>query len=199
MYHRVASLAVYISGVSRMPGAHWRVDLRARIKVYILISACVGLVWGSASILGSEPATPRPAARTEQLLPDVSNPPHTQELHDLAIAAVDLDPEFDAQKAFTGRPYNLLVAVENKGNRIEGPFTVSLQLLTQDRGQLVMAAHRTLQMLSAGDVTVVRFPGQTPTPARGVYLLSTQVETLLHDANITNNRRTLEIRMNYSN
>src|SRR5919201_5816025 len=177
-----------------MPFAYWRVDTRARVVVYILLLTSAGFVAGCAGALGAKPAPPTPGPRVERVPSSVSRPPNTQELHDLAIAAVDFDPEFDSHRIFSGRPYNLLVAVENKGNRPEGPLTVSLQLLTEDQRRLVMAAERTLQALAPGAVTVVRFPGQTPTPAQRLYVLNTQVEAIPREANLSNNKRTLELR-----
>jgi hypothetical protein len=177
-----------------MPFACWRADIQARMMVYMLILASAGFVSGCAGVPGAKPAPPpTPGPGAERVPSSVSRPPNTQELHDLAIAAVDFDPEFDSHRIFSGRSYNLLVAVENKGNRPEGPLTVSLQLLTEDRQRLLMAAQRTLQALAPGGVTVVRFPGETPTPAQRLYVLNTQVEAIPREANLSNNRRTLEI------
>jgi hypothetical protein len=185
-----------------MPGSRWRVGMTIRIIASLLLLVCAGLMLWRANILGGQAGTvpsTSPAAQSRQLTHNELLPPNNQALHDLAIAAVDFDPESGPQRIFSGRPYNLLVAVENKGSHLEGPFTVSLQLLAKDTGQLLMTAQRTLRMLSAGDVTVVHFPGQTPPQAQGIYLLSAQVQTLPRDADTTNNKRVLEVRMNRSN
>lgn len=185
-----------------MPGIRSRHGMTIRIIAFVLLLACAGLLLGRANILGGQagtaPSAP-PAAQSRQLALNAPIPPSNRTLRDLAIAAVDFDPESSPQRIFSGRPYNLLVAVENKGNHLEGPFTVSLQLLAKDTGQLLMTAQRTLRMLSAGDVTVVRFPGQTSPQAQGVYLLDAQVQTLPRDADTSNNKRVLEVRMNRSN
>ncbi|MFL5735586.1 MAG: hypothetical protein ACJ78Q_20710 [Chloroflexia bacterium] len=165
----------------------------------MLLLACAGLLAGCGSIFGSQPTSSPQAVPMDQRLLKLSAAPGSHELHDLAIAAVDFDPEFDSHKAFTGKPYNLLVAVENKGTGLESPLTVSLQLLARDSGRLLMESQHTVRMLSAGDVTVVRFPGHTPTPSQDVYLLSAQVESSPPDANTANNKKVLEIRMNHNN
>jgi len=178
-----------------MPGARQRVNIKILIVAFLLLLACAGLLFERATTQPTRTASSPP----EQLALNVSNPPSTPVLHDLAITALDFDPESSSQRIFSGRPYNMLVAVENKGNHLEGPFTVSLQLLAKDSGQLVMATQRTLRMLSAGDVTVVRFPGQASPQPQGVYLLSAQVQSLPRDADTTNNKRVLEVSMNRSN
>src|SRR5436853_592217 len=102
----LASLAVYISGVPRMPVARPRVKLKILAIAFALLLACAGLIFGRTNA----PAVRTALAPTEQLALNASNPPSTPVLHDLAIAAVDFDPESSPQRIFSGRPYNLLVA-----------------------------------------------------------------------------------------
>jgi hypothetical protein len=90
----------------------------------------------------------------------------------------------------------MLVAVENKGNRRETSFNVTAQLLTQDRRLVLISAQRTVTMLAPGDITLVRFPVNSPTPRQGTYILNTQVQTTPRETNTTNNVRVLELRVN---
>lgn len=141
--------------------------------------------------------SPAPTA-TPQRPSNVADAPNTQETHDLSIAAIDFDPALDPQLFIMGRPYSLLVAVENKGNRKEGPFTVSAQLLTQDRQKVLLSQQRTITRLSAGDVTVARFPSSTTPPRERVYVLQVQIQSVPGETNTGNNKRTLEIQLNTS-
>jgi hypothetical protein len=129
----------------------------------------------------------------------VSEPPVTQETHDLAVAAVDFDPALNMATIIAGRPYSLLVAVENKGNRLEAPFTVTAQLLTADRTQVLLTAQRTVQMLAPGDITVARFPVETAPPRRRAYILNAQVQAVPRDVNLSNNSRVLDIQVSSGN
>ena len=129
----------------------------------------------------------------------VSEAPVTQAMHDLAIAAVDFDPALNMDTILSGRPYSLLVAVENKGNRLEAPFTVTAQLLTTDRTQVLLSSQRTVQMLAPGDITVARFPIENMPPRRRAYVLSAQVQAVPRDANLSNNTRLLDIQVSSGN
>jgi hypothetical protein len=141
--------------------------------------------------------SPAPTA-TPQRPSSVADAPNTQETHDLSIAAIDFDPALDPELFIMGSPYTLLVAVENKGNRREGPFPVSAQLLTQDRQKVLLSQQRTVSRLSAGDVTVVRFPSSTTPPRERVYVLQVQIQAVPGETNTGNNKRTLEIQLNTS-
>lgn len=140
-----------------------------------------------------------PPTTTVPRSPNVSDAPNTGETHDLAIAAVDFDPALDPQQFIVGRPYSLLVAVENKGNRKEGPFTVSGQLLTGDRQTTLLSQQKSVTVLAAGDITVVRFPSTNNPPRQRNYILNIQVSPVLHETNTANNKRTLEIQINVGN
>lgn len=147
---------------------------------------------GCGSILVTDRTPPPPAG---QRPPTVSDAPNTQETHDLAIAAVDFDPALDVQQLASGRPFSLLVAVENKGNRLEGPFTVTAQLLTPDRRQVLLTSQRTLNKLAPGDITVVRFPSDAAPPRYRAYILDTRVQVVPREGNTSNNQRILEIQV----
>lgn len=142
--------------------------------------------------------TPPPTA-TVPRSPNVSDAPNTQETHDLAIAAVDFDPALDPQQFVMGRPYSLLVAVENKGNRKEGPFTVSAQLLTSDRQTTLLSQQKSVTVLAAGDMTVVRFPSANTVPRQRSYFLNIQIGSVPYETNTSNNKRTLEIQISVGN
>lgn len=156
-----------------------------------LASGCGILVTDRTPPPPANPAPPRPS--------NVSLVPNTQEFHDLAVAAVDFDPALDSRQLIVASPQALLVAVENKGNRQEGPFTVTVQLLTQDRRQVLMSAERTVTMLASGDLTVVRFRSDVMPPTQRAYILNTQVQSVPREVNTANNRRTLGIQVNATN
>jgi hypothetical protein len=137
-----------------------------------------------------------PVPQSQQRPSSISPAPNTQAAHDLSVAAIDFDPALDPQQFVLGKPYSLLVAVENRGNRRDGPITVTAQLLTYDRKQVLITQQRTVSYLAPGEVTVVRFPSSTLPPRQRAYLLNVQIDPLAGEANTANNRRTLEIQVN---
>ena len=171
---------------------------RSRLAALALVLASALLMSACSGVQVTERTAPTPPA-SSQRSSNVSNAPNTQETHDLAVAAVDFDPALDSRQIMMGMPYSLLVAVANEGNRQEGPITVTVQLLTQDRQQVLASSQRTLQMLAPGDVTVVRFPSNTRPPSYRAYILSAQVQSVQGETNTTNNKRTLEIQVGANN
>lgn len=146
------------------------------------------------NVTDKTPAQPTPTARNYR---GANEAPNTGEIHDLAISAVDFDPALDAQQIVLGKPYSLLVAVENKGNRKEEQVIVTAQLLTVDRQQILMTSQKTVNLLAAGDLTLVRFPGATNNlPRQRSFVLNVQVQPAPRELNTSNNKRTLEIQVN---
>jgi hypothetical protein len=168
---------------------------RANIIAFVILLASSALMSGCGSILVTDRTPPPPAIPVSQRPTNFSDVPNTQETHDLAIAAVDFDPALDMQQIASGRPFSLLVAVENKGNRLEGPFTVSAQLLSQDRQQVLTTVQRTVSMLAPGDITLVRFPSDPNLPRQRAYILDTKVQAVPREGNTSNNQRVLEIQV----
>ena len=161
-------------------------SLRAGALSLLLAVASLGALTGCGNISVTDRTPPNPPAQ---------RPPVTQETHDLAIAAVDFDPALTSQQFVAARQHYLLVAIENKGNRRETSFTVTAQLLTQDRKQTLMSAQRTVTLLAPGDITIVRFPVDSPPPSQRAYILNTQVQPAPREADTTNNGRVLEIQV----
>jgi hypothetical protein len=164
-----------------------RRSLRAGAVSLLLAVASVGTLAGCGNISVTDRSPVNPPQQ---------RPPVTQETHDVAIAAVDFDPALNSQQFATAGQHFLLVAVENKGNRRETSFTVTAQLLTQDRRQVLMSAQRTVTLLAPGDITVVRFPVDSLPPRQRAYILNTQIQPVPRETSITNNGRTLEIQVN---
>lgn len=175
---------------------------RAGIAAFILALTSMGLLSGCGSVSVTDQtaaASNAVAGSVSQRPAQVTGVPNTQETHDLAVAAVDFDPALDVQQILAGKPYTLLVAVENRGNRAEGPFTVTAQLLTRDQQTVLVSARRTLSMLAAGDITVVRFPNDSPPPLQSSYILNARVQPVNRETNTGNNQRVLQIDVNSSN
>lgn len=165
-----------------------------RWVVLAVIFCSAFAVQGCGTVQVTDKTAPTPAAPPRPT--SVAEAPNTQETHDIAIAAIDFDPALGSADFLPGKPYSLLVAVENKGNRQESNFTVSAQLLTQDK-QVVMQQQKTISKLAAGDVTVVRFPSATTPPPQRVYLLNVTIQNVPQESNTGNNKRTLEIEIRY--
>lgn len=175
---------------------------RAGIAAFILALTSMGLLSGCGSVSVTDrtvAASNAVAGSVSQRPAAVTGVPNTQETHDLAVAAVDFDPALDVQQILAGKPYTLLVAVENRGNRTEGPFTVTAQLLTRDQQTVLVSARRTLSVLAAGDITVVRFPNDSPPPLQSSYILNARVQAVNQETNTGNNQRVLQIDVNSSN
>ena len=170
--------------------------LRSLLLLSVLLVLSLVISGCGVQIIDRTPPTPTAAAKRPST---VTTAPNTQETRDLAIAAIDFDPALDTQQVVAGKPYTLLVAVENKGNRTEGPFVVSAHLLSQDRQQTLLSAQRTVETLAAGSVTVVRFPNNTTPPYQRAYILNVQVQPVPREVNTANNKRVLEIQINTSN
>jgi hypothetical protein len=177
-----------VGSKSEDQGSRKRRTLKTSAVYWLLVLASAGTLAGCGNISVTDRTPPNP--------PQQQRPPVTQEVHDLAVAAVDFDPALNSQPNPAGRPYYMLVAVENKGNRRETSFNVTAQLLTQDRRLVLISAQRTVTMLAPGDITLVRFPVNSPTPRQGTYILNTQVQTTPRETNTTNNVRVLELRVN---
>ncbi len=167
----------------------------ASLLVLLLVAA---LLSGCNGVQVTERTTP-PGPSTAQRPSSVSEIPNTRETHDLAIAAVDFDPSLNSQRIALGGPVSLLVAVENKGNRQENAITVSAQLLAQDRQQVLLQAQRTVNLLTAGDITVVRFPGTSTLPGHRSFILTVQVQAGPQETDLSNNKRVFEIELNAAN
>ncbi len=164
------------------------------VGLLLALMAALSISGCGVNVTDKTPAQPTPLARNYTGIVDA---PNTVETHDLAVSAVDFDPALDAQQIILGKPYSLLVAIENKGNRKEEQVVVSAQLLTQDRQQVLMSSQKTVNLLAAGDLTLVRFPGATNNlPRQRVYLLNVQVQPTTQESNTSNNKRTLEIQVN---
>jgi hypothetical protein len=181
--------------------AHAHSAHRSRKGTFLAIVALLifGALASGCDVLVTDRTPPPPSYPAGQRPSNVSDAPNTQETHDLAIAAVDFDPAIDLQQIASGRPYSLLVAVENKGNRREGPITVTAQLLTLDRQQVLMSGKQSVSLLAPGDITLVRFRRDTPPPRHRAYILNTQVLPVPREPNTTNNQRVLEIQLNTGN
>src|SRR5687768_6684462 len=90
---------------------------RSRKGTYLTIITLLafGALVSGCGVLVTDRTPPPPSYPAGQRPSNVSDAPNTQETHDLAIAAVDFDPALDLQQIASGRPYSLLVAVENRG------------------------------------------------------------------------------------
>ena len=169
-----------------------------RIAALVAMLAAVFPLSGcGVNVTDRTPASPTPLTRNSSGLVDA---PSTAENHDVAIAAVDFDPALDPQKLVSGKPHSLLVAIENKGNRTEEQVIVTAQLLTADRQQVLMSSQKQVNLISPGNLTVVKFPGATNNlPRQRTYLLNVEIQPCPREANLANNKRTLEIQVSFGN
>ena len=156
---------------------------RAGLVMLAVLSSLIAAGCGSIQITDSPPP---PST-------DLSYVPNTGEQHDLSIAAVDFDPSLDIDRIMANEPINLLVGIENKGNRREAGDSVHISLFNGDRSQLVLTDTQPVPILAAGDLTVVHFTRTDPLARFNDYVLQVDLDPVSHETNLINNHRTLTI------
>lgn len=167
------------------------------LSSFLALMLSTALISGCVSVQVTDRTIPPPPSSLRPVT--VADVPNTQATHDLAIAALDFDPALSSNQLGLGKPVSLLVAVENKGNRQQSGVVVSAQLVSQDRQQVLMQSQRILNVLAAGDVSVVRFPSSVTALNQRAYTLTIQVQPVPGETDHTNNKRLLEIQLNGGN
>jgi len=154
--------------------------LLVTLGAYIVASGC-----GSVQVTDQTPTNPAPS--------NVSPAPNTDERHDLGIIGVDFDPALNIDRLLANQPVNLVVGVENLGNRRESSFTVRAVLYNEDRTQVLMTDTKRISSLAAGDLTTVRFSRNDAPPRYNRYILMVDVDAVSRENNTSNNHRVLNI------
>src|SRR3954465_12115789 len=82
---------------------------RSLIAAGILLLASSSLMAGCGDIMvtGRSAVPPTSSSHSSPRGAGVSEAPVTQEVHDLAVAAVDFDPALNMDSIISGRPYSL--------------------------------------------------------------------------------------------
>ncbi|MFH1486173.1 MAG: hypothetical protein ABIH46_08890 [Chloroflexota bacterium] len=115
------------------------------------------------------------------------------ERHDVAVTAVDTDPQWIAKVAFSGGRVALLAVVENKGNTKEKDIVVEACLYSRGKKALLLHGVTTVEELSPGQSEVVRFGPFSSPPASSSYVLEVDARPVPHEESLANNFRLFHI------
>jgi hypothetical protein len=118
----------------------------------------------------------------------------TPDEHDLAILAVDFEPQLDYEQIVSDlNGITLLVAVENTGLSTETGVLVEAQLSADDGRTVIVERSAEIASIAPGETQVVRFSQLPRPPYRPTYQLSVQAVAVPGEANLTNNLRVYDI------
>jgi len=135
---------------------------------------------------GNDIETPTPS----QIAPDE---------HDLAILAVDFEPQLDYEQIVTDPDeITLLIAVENTGLSTETNILVEAQLSADEGRTVIVEQSAEITSIAPGETQVVRFSRIPRPPYRPTYQLSVQVVVVPGEANMANNLRIYDINITSS-
>lgn len=114
--------------------------------------------------------------------------------HDLAILAVDFEPQLDYDQIVNNPDgITLLIAVENTGISTESDVLVEVQLSCDEGRTIIVERSAEIASIAAGETQVVRFAQIPRPPYRPIYQLSVQAVAVLGETNLVNNSRVYDI------
>ena len=153
------------------------------LLVTALTSAC-----GAIAVRDSTPIYP-PASNSSR----ISNSPEPGPIHDLAIMGVDFDPQLDVQRIVNREQVTMIVGVMNLGNCRENRVKVKASLWDADQRLVLARAEQVVESVAAGDVVPARLVTNDTPPVHSRYKLIVEIVPVSSEANLQNNRRTLDI------
>jgi len=123
--------------------------------------------------------------------------PITPNDHDLAILAVDFDPQLDDYEQLLNDPegITLLIAIENTGLSTESNILVEAQLSADEGETILVERNATVDSIAPGETQVIRFSQIPCPPYRPAYQLSVQALTVPGETNLTNNSRMYDLHL----
>jgi hypothetical protein len=135
-----------------------------------------------------------PAANTA--IPPATSPSAGSQAHDLAILAVDFDPPLNYQQLIV-RPQSmeLLVAVENTGQRAEQNVTVRAELSSPEDPELFLTQGASMVSIAPGEVQVVRFGHLGEIPYHQTYHLEVVVDPVDGESDLSDNRKAFDVQI----
>jgi hypothetical protein len=175
----------------RSSSDRWGRGRSLMMRAGLVLAALIGYVVasGCGQIQVTEATPPSPPVS------NVSNAPAVGERHDVGIMAVDFDPALSVERIAANQPINLLVGVENLGNRGESTIQVHATLYSGDRRQVLMTDNQQITDLTAGNLTVLHFTRNQAPPRYDSYVLTVDIDPVAREVNTVNNHRTLNIQI----
>lgn len=133
--------------------------------------------------------------RQKQAATETASPsPITPKEHDLAILAIDFEPQLDyAQIANNPDGLTLLIAVENTGLSTEKNVLIEAQLSADEGRTIIVQRSAEIASIAPGETQVVRFTQIHRPPYRPAYQLSVQVVAAPGETNLTDNVRIYDL------
>jgi hypothetical protein len=120
--------------------------------------------------------------------------PLTPDEHDLAILAVDFEPQLDYEQIVNNPDgITLLIAVENTGISTETDVLVEVQLSCDEGRTLIVEQSAEIVSIAPGETQVVRFTQIPQPPYRPTYQLSVQAMAVPGEINLVNNSSIYDI------
>lgn len=118
----------------------------------------------------------------------------TPDEHDLAILAMDFEPQLD-YKQIVNNPdgVTLLIAVENTGLSTETDVSIKAQLSADEGRTIIVERSTEIASIAPGETQVVRFTQIPRPPYRPTYQLSVQVVAVPGETNLVNNSRIYDL------
>jgi hypothetical protein len=120
--------------------------------------------------------------------------PLTPDEHDLAILAVDFEPQLDYEQIVNNPDgIMLLIAIENTGISTETDVLVEVQLSCDEGRTLIVEQSAEIVSIAPGETQVVRFTQIPRPPYRPTYQLSVQAMAVPGETNLVNNSSIYDI------
>jgi hypothetical protein len=118
----------------------------------------------------------------------------TPDEHDLAILAVDFEPQLDYEQIVNNPDgITLLIAVENTGMSTETDVLIEAQLCCDEARTIIAERSAKIASIAPGETQVVRFAQIPRPPYRQAYQLSVQAVAVPGETNLANNSRIYDI------
>ena len=120
----------------------------------------------------------------------------TVDEHNLAVLAVDFDPQLEYDQIVArrdrGEGITLLVAVENTGASREDNVSVGVELFAEDGKTAFLQKQGTIESIAPGEIKIVQFE-DTDIPFSYTYVLSVHVSPVTGETQLGDNRKSYDL------
>lgn len=118
----------------------------------------------------------------------------TPDEHDLAILAVDFEPQLNYDQIVNNPDSTtLLIAIENTGLSTETDVLIEAQLSADEGRTIIVERSAEIASIAPGETQVVRFSQIPRPPYRPTYQLSVRAVPVSGETNLANNLRVYDI------
>jgi len=118
----------------------------------------------------------------------------TPDEHDLAVLAIDFEPQLDYEQIVNNPDgITLLIAIENTGLSTETDVSIEAQLSADEGRTTIVERSAQIASIAPGETQVVRFVQIPRPPYRPTYQLSVQVLAVAGETNLADNLRIYDL------